>query len=268
MNDREALLSAIYDQPDEDTPRLMYADWLDEHGHPERAEFIRLQCERARIGELLPGERELELQKQHPEWQLPMKQKIVESPIGEMITPLFFRRGFADAVITSAYNFHRHARALFQAHSTLTKGTINGTRTQLLRALSYSTPFRLQEISVSPPEFTTPDEDVLQDDDMTLVGRSRSLQRARALTIMGSMMHGVSDDGAEQLASAADLPQLEELSFVMGDHIGERGVMALADAAGLPALKKLHVHNLHDALHARLQGLIRKGLQLTKAKSA
>lgn len=44
MGDEPALLAAILTHPDEDTPRLMYADWLDEHGQPERAEFIRLQC--------------------------------------------------------------------------------------------------------------------------------------------------------------------------------------------------------------------------------
>ncbi|MBY0456099.1 MAG: TIGR02996 domain-containing protein, partial [Gemmataceae bacterium] len=31
MTDHDALLSAIIDQPDEDTPRLVFADWLDEH---------------------------------------------------------------------------------------------------------------------------------------------------------------------------------------------------------------------------------------------
>lgn len=44
MSDEAALLAAILAHPDEDTPRLMYADWLDEHGQPERAEFIRIQC--------------------------------------------------------------------------------------------------------------------------------------------------------------------------------------------------------------------------------
>ena len=41
MSDEKALLAAIWEHPHEDTPRLMYADWLDEHGQPERAEFIR-----------------------------------------------------------------------------------------------------------------------------------------------------------------------------------------------------------------------------------
>ena len=45
MNDRDALLRAIIESPDDDAPRLVYADWVDEHGDPDRAEFIRLQCE-------------------------------------------------------------------------------------------------------------------------------------------------------------------------------------------------------------------------------
>ena len=49
ISDRDALLRAIRANPDEDTPRLMLADWLDENGEPERAEFIRLQCELARL---------------------------------------------------------------------------------------------------------------------------------------------------------------------------------------------------------------------------
>jgi uncharacterized protein (TIGR02996 family) len=44
MTDEAALLAAITAHPDEDTPRLMYADWLEEHDQPDRAEFIRLRC--------------------------------------------------------------------------------------------------------------------------------------------------------------------------------------------------------------------------------
>jgi uncharacterized protein (TIGR02996 family) len=51
MTDRDALLSAICEHPDEDTPRLMYADLLDEEGGDENtlyAKFIRLQIEAAK----------------------------------------------------------------------------------------------------------------------------------------------------------------------------------------------------------------------------
>lgn len=44
-----ALLAAIAANPDDDLPRLVYADWLDENGQPERAEFIRVSCREAEL---------------------------------------------------------------------------------------------------------------------------------------------------------------------------------------------------------------------------
>lgn len=49
MHDRDALVRAIIENPEDDSPRLVYADWLDEHGGAARAEFIRLQCELGRL---------------------------------------------------------------------------------------------------------------------------------------------------------------------------------------------------------------------------
>ncbi len=54
MTTEQALLAAIWESPHDDLPRLVYADWLDETGDPAkaaRAEFIRVQCELARMGE-------------------------------------------------------------------------------------------------------------------------------------------------------------------------------------------------------------------------
>jgi uncharacterized protein (TIGR02996 family) len=44
MTPQEAFLKAIQEQPEDDGPRLMYADWLEERGDP-RGEFIRVQCQ-------------------------------------------------------------------------------------------------------------------------------------------------------------------------------------------------------------------------------
>ena len=49
MSDGDALLRAILHNPDDDAPRYVYADWLDENGEPERAEFIRVQLQLARL---------------------------------------------------------------------------------------------------------------------------------------------------------------------------------------------------------------------------
>src|SRR5687768_10081460 len=63
MSDREALLAAIRANPDDDTPRLVFADWLDEHEPDPRpgrgkakssspsawASLVRAQCEFERL---------------------------------------------------------------------------------------------------------------------------------------------------------------------------------------------------------------------------
>ncbi|VTR97179.1 Repeat-companion domain protein OS=Isosphaera pallida (strain ATCC 43644 / DSM 9630 / IS1B) GN=Isop_0537 PE=4 SV=1 [Gemmata massiliana] len=68
LSQHEAFLRAIFDAPDDDTPRLVYADFLQEQGDEDRAEFIRVQCELAlkpwdestdRVRRLVTREREL-----------------------------------------------------------------------------------------------------------------------------------------------------------------------------------------------------------------
>jgi uncharacterized protein (TIGR02996 family) len=49
-DEQRALWAAIRAHPDDDTPRLVYADWLQEHGDEPRAEFIRIQIELAQLG--------------------------------------------------------------------------------------------------------------------------------------------------------------------------------------------------------------------------
>ncbi len=48
MSSESGFLTAISDEGDADTSRLVFADWLEEHDEPERAELIRVQCELAR----------------------------------------------------------------------------------------------------------------------------------------------------------------------------------------------------------------------------
>src|SRR5262245_21506431 len=50
MDDSDFMRSII-ESPDDDAPRLVYADWLEEHGQTDRSAFIRVQCELARLPE-------------------------------------------------------------------------------------------------------------------------------------------------------------------------------------------------------------------------
>ena len=72
-----ALYREVCRQPECDTLRLAYADALDEAGDHDRAEFIRLQCELARLLGKWPGTetftdegiRANQLRDAHPEWR-------------------------------------------------------------------------------------------------------------------------------------------------------------------------------------------------------
>jgi uncharacterized protein (TIGR02996 family) len=70
MIDRDAFLRTILDHPEDDLARLVYADWLDEHGEQARADLIRVQCELEKLTDEDPRgvvlcEREAELLTAH-----------------------------------------------------------------------------------------------------------------------------------------------------------------------------------------------------------
>jgi uncharacterized protein (TIGR02996 family) len=81
VSERAAFQTAIAADPTDNTTRLVYADWLDEHDERDRAEFIRVQVELAAIKgdevfHRLPVARQLDglarreekLSAAHPEW--------------------------------------------------------------------------------------------------------------------------------------------------------------------------------------------------------
>jgi uncharacterized protein (TIGR02996 family) len=109
-----AFLRAVLEAPDDDTPRLIYADWLQENGDPERGEFIQVQCQLARPDleeprRLLLGERAGELlAKNRQAWLAALP-----GFLGRMQPE--FRRGFVESVTTTVKPFVRHAEKLFAA---------------------------------------------------------------------------------------------------------------------------------------------------------
>jgi uncharacterized protein (TIGR02996 family) len=111
MTDGEALLKAIIDEPEDDTPRLVYADWLDENGDPDRAEFIRVQVALARLAPDEDGHRlevrANELLARHEEqWARPLRGLVLWHD---------FRRGFVERVGVEARTFLERPDHLFRA---------------------------------------------------------------------------------------------------------------------------------------------------------
>src|SRR5262245_58859359 len=56
----DAFIAAVLAAPHDDAVRLVYADWLEEHGDPDRAHFIRLQIEIASRAPFDPAVAEME----------------------------------------------------------------------------------------------------------------------------------------------------------------------------------------------------------------
>src|SRR5882724_7795804 len=108
-------LGAILESPDDDGPRLVYADWLDERGDHDRAEFIRLQCELARMAAHdsrymeLRG-RELALKEAHG-WGW-YREVFGQSPPRLQDWGDGFDRGFPDYFFGTARDYLRRGRDL------------------------------------------------------------------------------------------------------------------------------------------------------------
>jgi uncharacterized protein (TIGR02996 family) len=112
MTDREALLAAIHADPDDDTARLVYADWLQENGQPDHGEFIRFQIEAARAAPFgLQARKAREnanrlLEAHRQDWTRHL-QPCVEWPR--------FERGFPTHLSIDAADFVPHAERLLSA---------------------------------------------------------------------------------------------------------------------------------------------------------
>src|SRR5215468_8970682 len=113
MTHDEAFLNAIREAPDDDGPRLIYADWVEDHGDPARAELIRGQCRLARLDE---GAAERGALEKHLRELLAAREKDwLPAELTAIGARAEFRRGFVERLSLDAQTFLQHADALFQA---------------------------------------------------------------------------------------------------------------------------------------------------------
>jgi uncharacterized protein (TIGR02996 family) len=142
----KSFLQAVCETPEDDAPRLVFADWLDDNGQGERAEFIRLQCRLAGMSGLEDGHaglvrREKELLDAHGQkWSKPLTKFTIR---------VTFRRGFVEGMTMTAKKFLATADALFAATPLQTLSPLqarqswtDSRRTSPACARSTSTPSR------------------------------------------------------------------------------------------------------------------------------
>ena len=257
MSDRDAFVAAIVAAPDDDLPRLVFADWLDEHGEPERAEFIRLQCDAAR-GDPTASSRAADLEARHQvDWL---------GPIGRLAFRAEFRRGCVEHAVLSAATFLTHGAALRRAVP-LRGITLLGARrvlpellrSPLIAGLSalHLTGGRLGDDGVrllaTAPALVGLETLRLGDNAMGDVGvaaLARSPHLA-ALTTLVLCDNAIGDGGAWELASAPFLGSLTTLDLA-GNEIGPSGVGLLRSSPRLPALTDLDVNGQRERAGRRL----------------
>jgi uncharacterized protein (TIGR02996 family) len=119
----------ILEHPDDDGPRLVYADWLEEHGDTARAEFIRVQIEKTRLEHRTPEwmelhRRDVALAAKHcGNW-------LAEFPKA-IRTDLHFKRGFVEMFLGTPTQLIAGVATVFrraplrEIHLTTSNGPLN-----------------------------------------------------------------------------------------------------------------------------------------------
>lgn len=250
---REAeLLAAVRAEPDHDAPRMVYADWLDEHG-AARGQFIQLQCQLRHVIWLAAGrttqvarwgvegytrtpaipdnlsnqvqlqQREVALYKKH--------HKAWMAPLRAYVRKWSWRRGFIDT-IDSGPRFLPGAAEVFAAHP-LEELTLEGMSPEELDALA---------------EVPLPGLRCLR----LPCQRMTHHQLRCVLSPTVANLHGLDlsenpfgTEGALALAERSPSTQLRWLR-VRGCQIGDEGLLALGTSPALQGLESLDIGGCDD----------------------
>jgi uncharacterized protein (TIGR02996 family) len=223
--ERATFLAAIRAHPEDDTARLVFADWLEEHGDADRAEFIRLGCQHARLEEDDPQYSPLEnrlwelLDKHALEWR--------EEAPPWVRTGMKFRRGFVDGIVTSATLWIKRADKLLKIVP-LTSARLENVRELLPELLAAPSLARLSRLSLGWND---------------LNGAVKTLVSSRALANLRSLelnLARLDDEDMKALATARHLAGLTALNLDY-NRIREKGALALAKSRHLVRLTKLEL---------------------------
>jgi uncharacterized protein (TIGR02996 family) len=246
MTHDEAFLQAIREAPDDDGPRLVYADWLEDHGQAERAEFIRVQCERARRDEEDPRAKALHqragelLQAHWEEWVEPLRKATL--PLGPQFGEFWlwryspeglakFRRGFVDTLTLGTEEFLTRVGVL--ARLLPLRGLVLRGAGQRAEALAAAPYLDCVEMLVFADYF----DDPLKTDGARALAGSPYLGRLRWLVLA---RNDIADAGMEALAAAPWLRGLRQLDLD-DNGLSDVGVRALAASSYPTRLRGLNL---------------------------
>lgn len=253
MLEREPFLRAIFADPDNDLPRLVFADYLEERGDGAWAEFIRVQCEYARrlpdpFAEI--GEWQREEQRLFEELDADLK---AYSELRD------FWRGFRrypsidiDAEeLTDPEELRRRAVAAHPEWYGATRLKVVAGRVTLPAQLAtlFTNPVtervteldlsgRLEEVEAPPPEAGDDFTFALRDMEFhpaiigTMVEALARMRECRRLTDLDLSNNDLDNDAARAIAGSPHLFRLKRLAFSQGNRFKGRTWQQLIERFG------------------------------------
>jgi uncharacterized protein (TIGR02996 family) len=278
MNAEDAFVQAVCEAPYDDAPRLVFADWLEDNGQPERGEFIRSQCRRAAMD---PDDDGYEDLRQREDQLLAQHARKWGKAALKFTKRIEWRRGFVDGMTMAAAKFVECAQAIFAATPLTSLRLVQAragwdalvaspalgrlrvlevyfqslgvARTLALANCQYLS--HLHELNYGLNKARRAVEDLLRSPHLRNLHRLRLNKNETgdavadwlaqtgprpSLRLLDLAGNGITADGARRLASIDWLGQLESLHLAE-NPFGEEGLRALADSDAWANLRSLNV---------------------------
>lgn len=231
MRDDLALLETIREAPNDDVPRLIYADWLEENGDADRAEFIRVQIELTNMPDNDPRRRDFSererqlLNNNYHKWVKPF------ADVGVPTTT--YSRGLIESLAINAETFLRLKPEVFANNAILHLRLCSWPETE-------NRVHRLSEsVAASPNLRWITSLEIMSSTwgraIVTPLTESRYLTGLLCLDLGGT---NIGVRGALHLARSQAFSSLTELR-VWRCQIGNQGAIHLAESRGFPQLKSI-----------------------------
>ena len=237
MSEGADLLTTIQAAPDEDAPRLLFADWLRQRGDP-RGDFIRAQVEAARLNEDDPRRTDQRTEAFH---RLVAHEDEWVAPFRPILANWRFQRGFVERILIDAQDFIAHAERLFR-WMPIREVRLYGARghTQALAACAELG--HLHGLSLVPHPFGETRSDI-GDTGLEELAASPHWARLRSLDLEENE---IGPAGIAALARSPLLARLEELNL-HSNPVGREGLQILAGSPSAARLRRLDLSELNLA---------------------
>jgi uncharacterized protein (TIGR02996 family) len=226
FTDEQPFLDAVFARYHDDAPRLVYADYLDDAGDPDRAELVRIQVALARLPDDHPRKPELV---DRQDELIAANSARWTAHLGDLGVTVWFRRGVPDSVSMYAGAFLSDGEELFRRARV--------RRLRLLEAAAVMPKLIHSPLLAAVRELDLCAND-LGNDGTNLLVRSPHIGNVEELNLADNWLD---DTGVTALARASTLPKLTALAINDNEAITADGVKALAESPFFAGLTSLDV---------------------------